>query len=481
MRKFDSNVQELEYKVLREVARHTWEGNDAFSMFNQIAKEVVRKDQIPMRCCIYKDRAIVAERIRIALGGDKSNPNTVEVIDIACDDCPQAGHVVTDMCRGCIAHQCEGACHFGAIEFDEHLKAHINKKKCRECGQCAKVCPYNAVMNYQRPCEKACKAGAIHMGEGCEAEIDPEKCTECGSCVRQCPFGAPVDKSYITEVIKMIKESQAEGGPKVHAILAPAAAAHFPEAKSGQVVSAIRELGFSDVTEVALGADLTAYREAEEVKTADKVMTTSCCPAFVSYININFPDLSDNVSRTPSPMVMLAKYMKEKNPEERIVFIGPCIAKKSEAKKAPASDFVDQVLTFSELQALIDSRDIDISSLPETEMVDASVYGRKFARGGGVAEAVSEALKEQGYERGLKAISCAGLDKCKGVLSVADRGRSPYDLIEGMACEGGCAGGAGCLTHSISAERKINESAKNAAHKTIEAAVKCLDFDKQVE
>ena len=109
-------MQILKYKVLREVTRHTWEGNDIFSMFNEIAKEVVRKDHIPMRCCIYKDRAIVAERIRIALGGNKKQPGVVEVIDIACDDCPQAGYMITDMCRGCIAHQCQRACPKEAIE-----------------------------------------------------------------------------------------------------------------------------------------------------------------------------------------------------------------------------------------------------------------------------------------------------------------------------------------------------------------------------
>ena len=472
MRKFDSHVQELEYKVLREVARHTWAGNDAFSMFNQIAKEVVRKDQIPMRCCIYKDRAIVAERIRIALGGDRTNPNVVEVIDIACDDCPQAGHVVTDMCRGCIAHQCEGACHFGAIEYDEHLKAHINKSKCRECGQCAKVCPYHAIMNYQRPCEKACKADAIHMAEGCEAEIDHDKCTACGSCVRQCPFGAPVDKSYITDVIGMLKESEAGTGPAVHAIVAPAVVTQFQEASAGQVAAALRQMGFADVTEVALGADMVAYEEAEEVKNAGDVMTTSCCPAFVSYIEINFPDVADKISRTLSPMAMLGRYLKKKYPGDKVVFIGPCVAKKTEIKREPAAGYVDQVLTFTELQAMIDARDIDLVSLPEEGFRDASGYGRRFARGGGVAEAVAEALKEQGYEKDLKVISCAGLDKCRGVLAVADKGRSPYDLIEGMACEGGCIGGAGCLTHDNTGERKVNLSGKEAAHQTITDAIR---------
>ena len=134
MRIFDTQVQELKYKVLMELAWQTWKGNDAFMVFNEIANEIVKKGEPPMSCCIYKDRAIVAERIRLALGGDKKNPNVIQVIGIACDECPEAGHVVTDMCRGCVAHRCQDACRPGAITFDDEQVAHIDKSKC--VGRC---------------------------------------------------------------------------------------------------------------------------------------------------------------------------------------------------------------------------------------------------------------------------------------------------------------------------------------------------------
>ena len=176
MRLFDTAVQELKYKVLKELAHQTWKGNDAFSVFNDIANEVVKKDEPPMSCCIYKDRAIVAERIRIALGGNKNDPNIIQVIDIACDECPVAGHVVTDLCRGCVAHRCMDACKLGAITVDDDQIAHIDKSKCVECGKCAKVCPYSAITNFKRPCEKACKVDAIYMAQDCTATIDSQKC-----------------------------------------------------------------------------------------------------------------------------------------------------------------------------------------------------------------------------------------------------------------------------------------------------------------
>lgn len=178
MRIFDTYVQKLKYKVLTELARQTWVGNDAFSVFNDIANQVVKKGEPTMSCCIYKDRAIVAERIRIALGGKKEDHNVIQVIDIACDECPVAGHVVTDLCRGCVAHACVDACKLGAITVDSHQKAEIDKSKCVECGKCAKSCPYSAIANFKRPCEKACKVDAISMAPDGVAQIDSEKCIE---------------------------------------------------------------------------------------------------------------------------------------------------------------------------------------------------------------------------------------------------------------------------------------------------------------
>ena len=247
MRIFDTKVQEIKYMVLMELAWQTWRENDAFMVFNEIADEIVKKDAPPMSCCIYKDRAIVAERIRIALGGNKNDPNIIQVIDIACDECPEAGHVVTDLCRGCVAHRCSDACTLGAITFDDEQMAHIDKAKCVECGKCAEVCPYSAITNFKRPCERACKVDAIHMAKDGVATIDSEKCISCGACVYQCPFGATLDVSSITDVIKTIMASENNEKFKVYAVVAPAIASQFTYAKTGQIITAIKEVGFYGV------------------------------------------------------------------------------------------------------------------------------------------------------------------------------------------------------------------------------------------
>lgn len=144
MRKFDTKVQYLKYKILREVARYAMEDR-LLDCYTEIPGIIVKGPESTMRCCIYKERAIVSERIKLAMGGDKSNPNVIEVIDIACDECPVSGYnVVHDLCRGCIAHRCEDVCAKNAITFDENQKAVINKENCVECGRCASVCPYGA-------------------------------------------------------------------------------------------------------------------------------------------------------------------------------------------------------------------------------------------------------------------------------------------------------------------------------------------------
>ncbi len=455
MRIFDTKVQEIKYKVLCEVSKQTWEGQDSFAVFNDIASVIVGKDEPTIGCCIYKERAIVAERIRIALGGKKEDPNIVEVIDIACDECPEAGHVVTDLCRGCLAHRCKDACKLGAITHDHKQKAKIDKSKCVECGKCAAVCPYNAINNFIRPCERACKAKAIHMGETGAAAIDSDKCTSCGSCVYKCPFGAAVDKSFIVDAINIIKESRKNPGFEVYAIMAPAIASQFKYASFGQIITAMKKVGFDVVMETALGADMVAVQEAEEV-IEKGFLTTSCCPAFVKYIENNYPELVDKVSQNLSPMAQLGKYIKEKDPKAKVIFVGPCTAKKAEMKKETVSPYIDCVLTFEEIQALIDSMNINIENLEETVLDQASNFGRQFALSGGVANAVKEAIAELAEQQGpeseaakfeLNPILCDGIDKCKTVLMQASKGVLKNNLIEGMACSGGCIGGAGCLTH----------------------------------
>ena len=473
MRKFDTKVQYLKYKVLREVARCAYDDKTIFH-FNDIAKVIIKGNEATMRCCIYKERAIVGERIKLAMGGGEDYPNTIEVIDIACDECPKSGYTVTESCRGCLAHRCEDVCKRGAIYFDEHQKAHIDKEKCVECGQCAKVCPYFAIINRKRPCESACKIKAISMAEGGEAKIDYSKCISCGACVYQCPWGAIVDKSYIMDIIDMLKKSENGKNYKVHAVVAPSIASQFSYAKLGQVISAIKELGFFSVIEAALGADMVAYKEAQEL--AEKgFLTSSCCPAFVKYIETQFPMLKDKISHNYSPMAEIAKYIKETDPTAKVVFIGPCTAKKAEFQREKVKPFVDSVMTFEELQALFDSRDFKVEELGEDILDNASYFGRIFARSGGLADAVAEALKEQGNtEFKLNAISCDGIEACKMALLKASKGVLPNNFIEGMAC----IGGAGCLTHGEKNKAEVDKYGREALEKTIEGAISVVTSNK---
>ena len=302
MRKFDTKVQHLKYKVLREVARHAWKG-DLIDHIVDIPKEIIPGKTSTMRCCIHKERAILSERVKLAMGGNKNNPNVIEVIDIACDDCPTSGYDVTEFCRGCLAHRCEDVCPRDAIEFDEHQKAHINKSKCINCGKCAQACPYSAIINRKRPCENACKVKAISPAEDGSASIDNNKCISCGACVYQCPFGAISDKSFMLNVIDMIKKSDNNKKYKIYAVVAPSISGQFSYAGAtlGQVVNGIKRLGFYSVIEAALGADMVAYKEAGELSEKG-FLTSSCCPAFVSYIQKQFPSLKDNISHNLSPM-----------------------------------------------------------------------------------------------------------------------------------------------------------------------------------
>lgn len=472
MRKFDTKVQHLKYKVLREVAREAWADRLAQTAID-IPKTIVPGKIPTMRCCVYKERAILAERVKIAMGGDRNNPNVIEVIDIACDECPMGGYEVTNACRGCLAHRCEDACRFGAITFDQNHVAHIDKSKCKECGACAKVCPYSAIHNYKRPCETACKVKAISMGEEKQACIDNNKCISCGACVYQCPFGAITDKSFILKVIDILKNSHEGKDYKVYAIVAPSISSQFTYAKLGQVITGLRALGFHTVIEAALGADMVAQAESREL--AEKgFLTSSCCPAFVDYIHKNFPELDPFVSHNLSPMATIAKYLKEHEPGCKTVFIGPCTAKKMEVQKESVSPYVDTAMTFEELQALFDSRDLDITSMEEGVLDNASYFGRIFARCGGLSDAVAEGLKEQGIDFLLKPCSCDGIEQCKIALLQKSKGKLDANFIEGMACVGGCIGGAGCLTHGEKNKAEVDKYGKQALEKTISDAVSML-------
>jgi len=472
MRKFDTKIQHLKYKVLREVARLAWK-DELLEHVLDIPQIIVPGKTPTMRCCVYKERAILMERVKIAMGGDPDNKNVIQVIDIACDECPAAGYEVTDSCRGCLAHRCEDVCKRGAISFDHNHVAHIDKTKCVECGQCAKVCPYFAIVNRKRPCQAACKVKAISINESNAASIDNDKCIQCGACVYQCPFGAITDKSYILNVIDMINKSEQNKKYKVYAIVAPSISSQFTYAKLGQVISGMKELGFHTVIEAALGADMVAMSESKEL-VEKGMLTSSCCPAFVQYIKSAFPGLVKHISHNPSPMAALAAYIKETDPGSKVVFVGPCTAKKAEAQLPNVKPYVDAVMTFEELQALFDSRDMEITSLPMDVLDNASYFGRIFARSGGLTDAVAQALREQNIDFDLKPIACDGIEACKLALLKLSKNALDANFIEGMACVGGCIGGAGCLTHGEKNKADVDRYGREAMEKNITDAISVL-------
>ena len=472
MRKFDTKVQYLKYKVLREVARQAWQDTLLENVLD-IPKIIVPGKQPTMRCCVYKERAILAERVKLAMGGSADNPNVIEVIDIACDECPVGGYEVTNACRGCLAHRCEDVCRRGAISFDENHVAHIDKTKCVECGACAKVCPYTAIVSRKRPCQNACKVKAISMNEEKAATIDNNKCISCGACVYQCPFGAIMDKSYMLNVIDLLRKSEQGRSYKLYAIVAPSISSQFNYARLGQVISGLKALGFHTVVEAALGADMVAEAESREL--AEKgFLTSSCCPAFVTYIRQSFPQLLPMVSHNLSPMAAIARFIKETTPDAKTIFIGPCTAKKAEAQLDTVKPYIDAVLTFEELQALFDSRDLDITTLPEDVLDNASYFGRIFARSGGLSDAVTEGLKEQNIDFDLKPCVCDGIEACRMALLKKSKNALDANFIEGMACLGGCIGGAGCLTHGEKNKAEVDKYGREAYEKTIADATSVL-------
>lgn len=479
MREFENYVQYIKYSVLKEVAKSKY-NNSLDTDILSIPEKIVKGPEAESRCCIYKERAIINERVKLALGGNKDNKNLIEVIDMACDDCPIHRYVVTDACRGCLAHKCVTTCKFDAIKV-VNQKSQIDTKKCKECGQCAKMCPYNAIVEVKRPCIKACQADAINIDSQTKhAIIDNDKCVQCGSCVFQCPFGAIMDKSYILDIIDLLNHSNNNKNYKVYAVIAPAISSQFTYAKIEQVVEGIKQIGFHSVVEAALGADIIAHYETNQVvKELEELdfITTSCCPAFVEYINKNYPKLLHNVSNAVSPMIATARLIKQTDESAKIVFIGPCIAKKQEASKEVFSNDIDYVMTFEELQAFLDAKEIEVEKCEEGVLDNASYFGRIFARSGGVTEAIKHVAENEEFDKTIEPVICDGLEECKKALTLASLNRLKGNFIEGMACKGGCICGPASLSHGPKDKREVDQYASLSLEKCVKNSIRVLNVD----
>ena len=436
---YDNDAKELKYKVLSKVAELCYEDR-LEEKRDQVPYDIIPGPLPTFRCCIYREREIIRERVTAACGQSlpQQDDHIVGVLPAACEGCPIHRFNVTNNCQRCLAKKCAAACPFGAITVTGG-GAYIDHNKCKECGRCAEACPYNAISDTMRPCLRSCPVNAITMDEYHKAAIDYSRCISCGACTAGCPFGAITDRSRMVDVIRAIR-----AGKKVCAIFAPAIEGHFGTADVGVLKEAIRRLGFHTVLEVSLGADATAYHEAQELKQALSrgfQMTTSCCPAFVEMIEKHFPKLTPFVSGTASPMTMAARYLKREEPDALVAFIGPCVAKKLEIEKA--QDTADYVLTFEELAAMFQAKKIDIASIEVQNEQDGSLPGKNFAVSGGVSSAVETALKEENFDQPFTCVKCNGAKECKKILMMMNAGRLKENLVEGMACEGGCVAGPG--------------------------------------
>lgn len=478
MRNFESDVQLIKYEVLKEVIKLSINGT-LLENYTAIPEIIIPGPKPRTRCCIYKERAIVSERVKLAMGGNKENNNIIEVISIACDECPIDRFTVTEACRGCLAHRCSEVCPFKAI-YTVNRKAYIDTNKCKECGKCKSVCPYNAISDVIRPCQRACTASALSFDEDKKAVIDNDKCIQCGACVYQCPFGAIMDKSFVVDVISLLEKARHDKEIHVYAVIAPSISSQFTYARIEQVVAGIKKLGFYDVVEAALGADIVACHESKEfAKNIDNkaVITSSCCPSFVSYIHKNYPALVGNISTSVSPMIAVSRLIKSIDNKAKVVFIGPCTSKKMEILQDDLKGSTDYVITFEELQAMMDALDIQIQHCEDGVLNNASFYGRIVARTGGLSESIKHVLECESIDTDFRPVSCDGLQECDKSLKLTKYNKLNGNFIEGMACIGGCIGGAASLCHGSKDKNEVDKYAKLAVEKKISDSLRIIKVD----
>ena len=482
MRGIYSSVTDIRRKVFTEVARLAYEGGD-YSRIDELPYKILPGETASYRESIFLERAIIGERIRLAMGlplrpADKHallsdgvedsvvaekffEPPLINIISFACHACPDKMFHVTDSCQCCLEQSCKEVCPKGAISI-VHGRSYIDQSKCVKCGRCKDVCPYGAILKMERPCAKACGMNAITSDEHGHAKIDPEKCVSCGMCLVNCPFGAIADKGQIFQLIQSIKQ-----GDQVIAIVAPAFVGQFgPAITPEKLNSAFQALGFDHVAEVAVGADLCTIEEAKDflraVPAEQPFMATSCCPSWSVMAKKLFPKLAPYISMALTPMVLTARLQKKKHKGCKICFIGPCAAKKLEASRRTIRSDVDFVLTFEEVMGMFEAKNVDFDSLTETPLEEATEAGRGFAVTGGVAQAVVDAVKRIDPSREMKVVSTQGLNECRKMLQVAAAGKYDGYLLEGMACPGGCGAGAGTLQPVNKSQAAVNKYKKEA-------------------
>ena len=491
MRGIDTPVRQIRRRVFKEVANLAYTSTNLKDDMEALPYTIVDSDEVDCWNTVYRDRAIIRERIRLAMGMslrpenrerpghltegiEESNidekyyePPLMQVIPSACNACPENLYLVTDTCMGCTAHPSREVCPVGAMTMVDG-KSYIDQEKCIKCGKCKAICPYDAISHKERPCKAACGVNAIKSDKYGRAIIDNDVCVSCGQCMVSCPFGAIADKSQIFQLIRAM-----QSGRTIIAQVAPAFVGQFgPKVTPDMFKTALKELGFADVYETAIGADEGCVAEAEhyvkEVASGKQAFAlTSCCPSWSVMAKNLFPETIDKISNELTPMVATARIIKQEHPDASVVFIGPCASKKLEASRRTVRSDVDFVITFEELVGMFEAKGILLDEIKAMdEMMDATALGRGYGVAGGVASAIEECIKTYYPGTAVHIEHAEGLDECKKMLLLAKAGRKNGCLIEGMACPGGCIAGAGTNIAIPQAQKEVAKF-KNDAMKKI--------------
>lgn len=487
MRGIDTQVRKIRRRVFKEVSKLAYESDNLQDDILSLPYKIVDYEESQFQS-VYRERDIVRERIRLALGLslrpdnkfmhltqhlDASNiaekyyePPLMQVIPSACNACPENDYAVTERCMGCVAHPCREVCPRGAISM-KNGKSVIDQEKCIRCGKCKNVCPYDAISHQMRPCLAHCGVNAIYSDQKGRACIDNDKCVSCGQCMVSCPFGAIADKSQIFQLIRAI-----QSGRKIIAQVAPAFAGQFgPKVTPAMFKEALKQLGFYDVYETAIGADMGCVAEAkhyvEKVTTGQIAFSlTSCCPSWSVMAKKLFPETIDKISNELTPMVATARYIKEQEPDADIVFIGPCASKKLEASRHSVRSDVAFVITFEELTGMFEAKGLLLEEMQEMEgMNDATSCGRGYGVAGGVASAIEKCINTYYPGTEVHIEHAESLAECKKILMLAKAGKKNGCLIEGMACPGGCVAGAGTNIAISQAAREVIKFKESAEKK----------------
>lgn len=478
MRGIDTEVRKVRRRVFKEVSNLAYHSKNIVDDIEALPYKLVNSDESQYWESIYRERAVIRERTRLAMGMSLRpenqpvhvsqgvedinidekyyEPPLMQVIPSACNACPDNVYEVTNKCMGCLAHPCNEVCPRDAISMKSG-KSIIDQDKCIRCGKCKNVCPYDAISHQVRPCASVCGVNAIENGKHDRAIINSENCVSCGQCMVACPFGAIADKSQIFQLIRAM-----QSGRKIIAQVAPAFVGQFGKNVSPNMIkTALKQIGFDDVYETAIGADMGAVAEAkhyaEKVATGEQsFLLTSCCPSWSMLAKNFFPETIDSISNELTPMVATARKIKEDHPDASVVFIGPCAAKKLEAMRTTIRSDVDFVITFEELYGMFDAKGIVLDDIVSTENLDdATGAGRGYGVAGGVATAIEECIREYYPEVEVNIEHAEGLTECRKILMLAKAGKKKGCLIEGMACPGGCVAGAGTNIAVAQASKEV--------------------------